>query len=379
MFLSYTLRNLVARRATVLPTMLAIITTVAAITVMQAMVVGLLGTLGDSGSPTNAVVLSFGAEADAQSGIGMPMVQKVSVLPEVGKDNGADLLSPEFLITYKFKVSDGHVRTINVRGVDPIALRVHRGLSIVQGDLPANHALGCVVGSKLVGKLEGFTAGGKIHIGHQDWPVTGILNAPSTQFESELWCDRTALMNEARRPTISVMYVTLTGADAQESFAKGVRAIAEQPLDAFSERVHFQRSSGSVEIYVKAVTIISLVLAIGAILACINAVYLAFLGRIRELATLAAIGYTRRRIAWIALQESLLMTLLSGAAGLGLALLADGHSFSMEEINLVYSARVSTDVLVVGGVVAVAIGVLGALASVVHSLRLNVLTSLRAL
>jgi putative ABC transport system permease protein len=239
--------------------------------------------------------------------------------------------------------------------------------------------MGCVIGSKLVGKLEGFTTGGKVRIGHQDWPVTGILTAPSTQFESELWCDRTALMNEARRPTISVMYVTLTGANVQDSFKKDVRAIAEQPLDAFPERVHFQRSSGSVDTYVEAVMIISLVLAIGAILACINAVYLAFLGRLREIGTLAAIGYTRRRIAWIALQESLLITTLSGAIGLGLAMLVDGRSFSMEEINLIYSARVSTNVLLIGGGVAIAIGVLGALASVLHALRLNVLASLRAL
>jgi hypothetical protein len=51
----------------------------------------------------------------------------------------------------------------------------------------------------------------------------------------------------------------------------------------------------------------------------------------------------------------------------------------MEEISLVYTARVTPSVLLIGAVTALAIGLLGAVASVIHSLRMRVLFGLRAL
>jgi hypothetical protein len=377
MFFTYTIRNLIARRTTVIPTMLAIVTTVAAIVVMQALVAGLLATLSQSGHAENAVVLSRGADSDATSGIAMPIANKVEVLPQIATTGAEAMVSKEFLVGNTFRGPGGAIRTVNTRGVDPIALKLH-GVTVENGALPENHALGCVVGKLLVGKLDGFQPGGTVRIGHQMWPITGVLIAPSTQFESELWCDRTALMNETRRPNISVLYARLSSASAQDAFVSAVRAIQEQPLDAFPERVHFQRSSSGVTGYIKAISIISLILAIGATLACINAVYIAFLGRIRELSTLVAMGFTRGRVALITLGESLLMTLIAGFVGLGLGMLVNGRTFSMDEISLIYQARVTAPVVVYGLAVAIAIGVLGAIASIIHSLRLNVLVGLRS-
>jgi putative ABC transport system permease protein len=281
------------------------------------------------------------------------------------------------MFAVNIRLPNGAVRTVNVRGVDPIALQLHN-VKLSEGALPENHAQGCVVGKQLVGKLPGFESNGHVPIGQEPWPVTGVLVAPATQFESELWCDRTALMRETRNPNIAVMYVKLTGEGAQDAFKTAVNKIADQPLAAFSEREHFQRASSSVSVYVKAISIISLILAIGATLACINAVYIAFLGRIRELATLVAIGFTRGRIALITLMESLFLTTTSGLVGLALGLLVNGRTMTMDEISLIYHATVTPQVIAYAVAVAVAIGLLGAIASVIHALRLKVLFGLRA-
>lgn len=377
MFFAYTIRGLIVRRATVLPTMLAIIATVAAITIMQALVAGLTSTVTESGQPNNAVVLGAGADSDATSSVPVPQVAKIATMREVARVDNVEQLSAEVVVPNKFKTPDVHIDIVNLRGVDPIALQIHH-VSLLQGKLPENHALGCVIGAQQIGRLPNFKVGGTIRIGQRDWPITGVLSAPLTQFESELWCDKTALMNEFKRSANSVVYVRLTGADAQEAFANDVRTLGG--LEAFPEPVHFRRSAASIDVFFDAMTIISLILAIGATLACINAVYLAFLGRIRELATLVAIGFTRWRIAFITLQESLVMTTLAGLIGLGIAFIAvHGRSFGMDEISLVYTARMSPTVLAVGLATTVAIGVLGAVASVIHSLRMKVLFGLRAL
>jgi putative ABC transport system permease protein len=378
MFFAYTIRGLIVRRASVLPTMLAIMVTVAAITIMQALIAGLAGTVAESGQPNNAVVLSAGADSDATSSVPVPAVAKIATLREVARVDNVEQLSAEVVVPKKFKTPDVHIHIVNLRGVDPIALKIHHA-AIVQGQLPENHALGCVIGAQQLGRLPSFKLGGTIRIGKRDWPITGVLSAPQTQFESELWCDKTALMDEAKSSANSVVYVRLTGADAQQAFATDVRALG-QSLDSFAEPVHFRRSVSSVDTYFDAMTIISLILAVGATLACVNAVYLAFLSRIRQLATLVAIGFTRWRIALITLQESLVMTVLAGLIGVGVAfLVVNGRSFGMEEISLVYRARMSLPVVLVGIGTTLAIGLLGAVASVIHSLRMRVLVGLRAL
>lgn len=378
MFFSYTIRNLIARRRVVLPTVAAIAATVAATTIMLAILEGLLGAIRESGHPNNAIVIKKGAQSEASSLINNTVFGKIKVASGVAMENGVEQVSPEYVIPLKFRQSNGQIRTVTVRGVDPIALALHRA-KITRGAMFQHSVPGILIGAKQLGQAEGFVEGGEIRIGRHRWPVVGVMEAAGTIFESELWCDRSSLMGEMRRDNFSAVYAALTSKEILPKFVADIERIAEQQVESLSEEAYFKRAFDSVELYINAITVVSFILGLGAIFASANAMYAAFLGRMRELATLNAIGYTRRRVALLLLQESFVLALVSGIIGILLSFLVHGRTLNYREMSVVYTIRISPRVLLAGLSIAGVIGIFGGIVSVVQAMKLKILSALRSM
>jgi putative ABC transport system permease protein len=133
-----------------------------------------------------------------------------------------------------------------------------------------------------------------------------------------------------------------------------------------------------VEVYIDAVAQIVIGLMIGAIAACTNAFYSSFLGRMRELATLMAVGYTSVSVALMTFVEGMILTIVSGAVGIGAAFTLNGHTFRHEGLSLYYQAHVTPSVVAMSILVAVVIAVIGGAAVTIQTLRLNVVAALRS-
>ena len=125
-------------------------------------------------------------------------------------------------------------------------------------------------------------------------------------------------------------------------------------------------------------------MGLGAIFGAVNTMYSAVSSRTREIATLRALGFGRSPVVISVLIEALLLSLVGGLIGGGLAWLAfDGYqtatmnwqSFS----QVAFAFRVTPSLLIRGLIYAVVMGLLGGLLPAVRAARMPVVTALREL
>lgn len=356
----YTYRNLVVRYRSAIPTALAIAASVGAVGVLLSLLQGLTSSFVDSGSPGNAIVLHKGAQSEAESEVPITSVEAIAVM------RGVRAVSLEVLTAITI-VRAQSLLTVAVRGVDANALRVHAQVKIKKGALPAHGSPGCLVGEKRLGASEALHEGGQIRVGREKWPIVGVLSAPGTQFESELWCDRQALLSALRRAMPSSVVVSLDGPEAFPAFATAVDRVPGS-LEAISERDFYRRSTGQISTFLVAIQFVILLLAVGAMLACTNTMYSWTLSRERELATLHAIGFTKRAIAVLVVLESVLLSMIGGTIGVLVTLAVNGHEFTMSQLHIVYTAQATPFVIAETVGCALVIGVGGAIVSCVQAI-----------
>ncbi len=375
MLLGYTFRNLIARARFVIPTMAALTLTVAAICVMVAMVGGLRQAILRSGNSTTAVVLGKNAVSESAGVVPAASLGAVKVSPGVARGASGPLVSTELVTTLSIRRDDDVLEAVPLRGVDPIAFDVHPGIKILEGRFPQEGERGVAVGSLRLGQYKHVAMGGTVRVGKKDWPVLGVFEGAGTRFGSEIWCDRRALMDDLQRTEPTVAYATLTGADAFETFQEGLTRLPD--IEVISERSLRDRLLAKTTDFVIALQALILVLAIGAMFACTNAMHSAFLARNRELATLRAVGYTEGQLGTLVLQEAMFLAATSGLLGLALGSAVHGRTFAYLELGLVYTAEMTPLTAGIGLGAALIIGVCGALVPLIHVFRLDVLEVLR--
>jgi putative ABC transport system permease protein len=121
--------------------------------------------------------------------------------------------------------------------------------------------------------------------------------------------------------------------------------------------------------------LIGALLGLGAVVAGANTTYAAMARRIREMGTLRALGFGRRSVGSVLLVESILIGVAGGVGGAALALLFDGFGLSL--MGLAFELEVTPAALGRGLLLALAIGVLGALLPARAASRLEIVEALR--
>ena len=122
--------------------------------------------------------------------------------------------------------------------------------------------------------------------------ISGVFEAPGTVLESEVWFDRNDLATVTQRDSLSAVYVRL-----DEAIFEDVDVFTKQrndlELTAIQENEYYEKLS-SFYAPIRAMTWVTAALvAAGAIFGGLNTLYAAFASRIREMATLQSIGFTR--------------------------------------------------------------------------------------
>ena len=123
-------------------------------------------------------------------------------------------------------------------------------------------------------------------------------------------------------------------------------------------------------------TVVLLVSSAG-VFAGLNMMYGAVAGRVREIATLQAIGYRRRAILLSLIQEGILLAAAASLiASLFALLMINGTAvrFTMGALTL----RIDSVAILIGGGVGILLGVLGAIPPALKALRAPVVISLKA-
>ena len=378
MILVYAWRNVLARRWSTAITTIGVAISVMVFIVMSATADGISRVATQTGAATNVLVLAKGASSAEVSQLDRATINRVRTVSGLARDAGGDTLASTELVLARAirRVGAGEAegRYVTLRGVGPEAFRVHEGVRIVSGEYP-NEPGQVLIGNLLARKLGGVKRGDELWIGSQRSVVSGTIEAAGQVFAGELWADLGDLQSSTgRRLTSAVVLQARQPGDVENVIAALDRMpglnIASRP-----EREYYKDIQQASLPFVTLGNLIGIILGLGAVMAGMNTIYAAMSRRIRELGTLRALGFGKWFVGSSLLLESVLVGLLGGLLGGGLAMLFDGFALSL--LSLSFELSVEPGSLIGGLTLAFAIGFLGGLLPALAALRLQIIDALR--
>jgi len=343
--------------------------------------VGMLRTYEAAGSPRRAILfsrdaLSFGGHVEQDSTVSPDSIGTLVGAPGLAKDaNDEPLLDAEVLAM--LPPTEGFAGgSLLVRGIDAHGLAMRPELEIVGGRLfrPGIHEL--IVGA---GAHRGFglKVGDRIVMPDGEWPIVGEFSTRGGINESELMSDAATVMSTLRRRSLSSVLVELESPASFESFRNWVTSNPALRLSAERQSDYYRRVAWSSSAFFTAVAYLSgVVMALGALFGTVKILHAAIDSRMREIATLSAIGYDPVPIAISVVLEGVMLSLLGALIGALIArIFIDGR---LEVIwNAVFTLSVSPALIALGTAWALALAILGGIIPAMRSARLPVAEALR--
>jgi ABC-type antimicrobial peptide transport system permease subunit len=342
---------------------------------------GMEEVLRASGSETNVILLGAGSEESVERSEIAVQAESLAAagIPGIARNLDVPAVSGEVHFMGQVGLPGAEPVQGLLRGVTPSAFAVHQRVRILDGRFPAS---GEVIVGRLTHKVfavdrSDLAIGRKVRFEGQDFKIVGVFEAPGTVMESEIWMDRVDLMTLTQRESLSCVVARLEDPSAFGAADLFAKQRLDLELSAIRESDYYSKVSAFFG-PVRAMTWLTAgLIAAGAIFGGFNMLYAAFASRIRELATLQAIGYTRVAVFVALVQESLLAT-LSGTlvAAFAAVWLLEGQTvyFSIGTFFL----QLTPAVILTGFSTGLLLGLLGSIPPAVRCLGASLPTALRS-
>jgi putative ABC transport system permease protein len=348
--------------------------------VISGLAEGLTYVFASTGRPDNLIIVRSGTSSVAMSRLGEEALESLRFEPEVAHDgDGNPLLSAEVLENLYLPLPDGGRMPVSVRGVDPVAYRVHDGIHLVSGRLPGVSTDEAIVGTGVARVAGGLEPGSEISLGGTDWRVVGVFESGGDIFESEVWVDRRTLLGLRMRTGANYAVARIAGgATAAKAAEKSLESSAWLGVRAGVENLYYLRSNaGGMSAIRRVRRILVIVMAFAMAVTGTNTMYALIAARQRELGTLRVLGFRPRDLLVAVLVESILVGLAGGVAGGLLSLFVQGVSVVYQGVILHF--RIGGLLVLEGVAIAIVIGAVGGLLPAGRAARLEVVDTLRAL
>lgn len=378
----YGVRNLMRRPLRSALTLIALATVVLLVFVVVGFIRGLETSLTVSGDPNVVLVYSVNAETNIENSsiaARTPGLLTAS-LDGVSKQFGVPHVSPELYLGTRIDLGDAGGGLGLIRGVSNVAPLVRRKVQLVEGKWPGPGEIivGRLAASKLGTDPAKLAIGESLTFERRTWRISGRFAAGGSSFESEIWAPLDELQQTLKRQDLSLVAVLLNDGSSPAEVELFCKERVDLELQAVSESNYYellQKHYGPMRWL--AWIIVWLVSGAG-IFAGLNMMYGAVAGRVREIATLQAIGYRRRAILLGLVQEG---ALLAAAASIlaGFVALAVLNGVAIRFTMGAFTLRIDGVSILIGCGVGMMLGVLGALPPALKALRLPVAQSLKAI
>ena len=351
---------------------------------MLAMGEGFKATLDKTGGDDTAIILRAGSQAETNSVITRDQVPLIGALAGLAKGaDGKALSSPELSQVVNLpSMADGTDANVQLRGVDAAGWALRPKLKIVEGRKFAGGLREIVVGRGAQKQFRGLAMGKQLKLANQMWTVVGVFESGDSH-ESELWADAEVLGPAYQRSSFQSVTVKLDGKDGFKRLKAALAADPRLKLDIQTTHDYYAKQSEGLTKLINILgKVIGSIMAIGAVFGALNSMYAAVAGRAREIATMRALGFRGVPVVTAVMLETMLLALLGGLLGAGLAwLVFNGYTVSTLGQNfsqVVFQFRVSPELLWTGLKWALGIGLVGGLFPALRAARMPVADALRA-
>jgi putative ABC transport system permease protein len=287
-----------------------------------------------SGSKDVAVVLRSGATNEMSSGFGQNQVTLISDAPGVKRETaaaggaGKPLYSAELYVLTDGKLK-GKETSANLpfRGVSPNAPKLRKSFKIEQGRLMREGTNEIMVGVGVAAnyeinygtveqpKIQPMQVGKTVRWGNADWQIVGIFSDDGGVSESEAWAD-VLLVQQVWNRGASYQSVRAKLTDESEAtFKKFKDALTKDPqlqVDVKREPEFYAEQQKVMSTLINgAGFVFAIMMGLAAIFAAVNTMFNAVASRVREIATLRAMGFGASPVVISVLFEAMVL----GAAG----------------------------------------------------------------
>jgi len=383
--LSYSYRNLLARRLTTLLTAAGMALVVFVFAAVLMLSEGLRRTLVATGSYDNAVVLRAGSESEVQSSVDRTQAGIIGAQPEVALDQeGRRLVADEAIVLINLpKRGTGKPANVIIRGIQPVSPALRREVRLAAGRFPNPGSTEIVAGLQIARRFQGAGLGETLRFAMRQWRVVGVMDAGNTGFNSEIWGDVEQLLQAFRRTVFSS--VTLRLRDPAEFAALKARLESDPrlPVQVLREVEFYEAQSRRLATFIRLLgLVLTAIFSLGAILGAMVTMYAQVGARINEIGTMRALGFKRHHLLAAFLLESMLLGFLGWVLGLVPASLL--NFITLSTINWSSFAELSFKFALTPGILlksllfGVGMGLLGGLLPSLKAARLPLLEALRA-
>jgi putative ABC transport system permease protein len=385
--ISYNFRSIRARWTSAIVAVLGIAGTVGVFVAMLSLANGFKATLVASGSPGNALILRAGSPTEMMGGVTLDSVRVVQDAPGVARDSSGPLVTQEVVGVMPFPlVSTGTDANVQVRGVSSNVLRIRTFAKIAEGRMFQPGLSEIVVGSNASRTYMGLTLGNNVQFGGGHWQVVGIFDAGGSAFDSEIWCDGKLLNEILKRPDNIFQSVTvhLSSPQTFQQFKDAVTSDPRMNVDVTREIDYYAKQSTTMTRLITVLGgLVAAIMAIGAVFGALNTMYSAIAERGREIATMRAVGFSSANVILSFLFEALSISFVGGILGCLVVLPLNGLTTNTMNFqtfaNVAFAFKITFDLLLLGMVFALVMGVLGGILPAIRAASRPVAVALREL
>lgn len=367
------------RFGSVLVTMVSTTCVVGVLVSMLSMGVGARQMMMQNLREDRAVILSHGAASPNQSSLTKDTVLAIIDMPGIKKGaDGKPLASADTaVLTEGRKKSDNSRANFPLYGVDSNYVRVYSELRLIDGRMfqPGLHEV--IVGKSRWEQTKGLEIGDHIKVRGSQWTVVGHYEV-GRFLDLNMISDVDTVKSAARREVYNQVTVVLESPAAYDKLQAAIKANPSIDVELKHEIEMVKANSKSITGILDFIGyFVGGVMAIGATLGAMNAMYAVVDSRKREIATLRAIGFRSTPIVASVLIEALLLSLPGALLGAAVAwFLFNGNSVS--PVGISFKLAVTPALAMVGIMWALTMGVLGGLSPALRAGRVSVATALRA-
>jgi putative ABC transport system permease protein len=385
--LVYNVRSVKARWTSTIVAVVGIAGTVGVFVAMLSLARGFKATLVSSGSADNALITRAGATSEMTSGVSIDSVKIIQDAPGVARGPEGPLLTPESVLMAPIPLrSTGTDANVVFRGVAPNVLTIRSNVKIAEGRMFRHGLNEIVVGKNAKVTYSGLTLGSTIGLGSAQWQVVGVFDAGGSAFDSEVWGDAHLINGAYNRPDTFSQSVTvhLTSPAALQQLKDSLTTDPRLNVDVTREIDYYSKQSTRMTQLITVLGgFVAAIMAIGAVFGALNTMYSAVAERGREIGTMRALGFNSGSVVLSFLVEAVLISFVGGLVGCLAVLPLNGLTTSTMNFqtfsNLAFAFKITFDLLWMGVLFALIMGVLGGMPPAIRAASRPVASALREL
>lgn len=338
---------------------------------------GLTAVAKNTGSADVVIVSATNGSLDGNA------LRAIAQAPDIAQGANGPLIMGVFLTTAQLPTrASGLLGSLTFRGVSANMPQVWQKFRILRGRMFTPGVDEIVVGEQAERLFPGLAIGDTFDWNRHHWRVVGVFSDGGGIHDSEILADVNQLQ-AAFNATNSYAnaYVRLASAAAFPAFKQAVEHNPQLGVTAVQENVSFAQSFQGLETLLTSVGgLITLLMAIGAVFGVINIMYANVAGRMQDIATLRALGFSRFPVLCAVMLEGVVLGLVGGViAAIVAYLVFNGYQASTSGNNALmgFSFSVTPGLMVSALVLAVVMGFIGGLFPAIRAARLPVARALR--